>query len=97
MGLCVCLLPLSFIIFICCSKCHNPKYQRFLVRLNRANLCDFSLFIIFIVILGFFTSVNLRIILLISPEKSTSILIGIAESYRFGVCDFECKSDAMSI
>lgn len=35
--------------------------------------------------------------MLISPEDSASILIGIAESYRFGVCGFECKSDAMSI
>ena len=47
--------------------------------------------------MAFFTSVNLRTILLISPENSSSILIGIAESYRFGVCDFKCKSDAMSI
>lgn len=52
---------LSFIIFIRCSKYHNLKDQRFLRSLNRANLCDFSLVIIFMVILGFFTSVNLRI------------------------------------
>lgn len=68
------------------SKYHNLKDQRFLRSLNRANLCDFSSVIIFMVILGFFTSVNLRISANFPRKILASILIELQRKHRFGVC-----------